>query len=177
MKRTITAEIVVDTRKRNKSNKFPLKIRVYDGSNSHRYIALKQYQDEENLVRNLFVRQREVELDAQLDYINKNNLGLENSLDVIKNGIPSLNSAQERILLLEQELKMLKSKEYSVLFSQYLAQFIEDKLERGQKVKTFLPLPRFSHFADDSYLNEIDYKFLEKFYTYNKKNWKWFRIL
>lgn len=171
MKRTISAEIVVDTRKRNKSNKFPLKIRVYDGVNSHRYIALKQYQEENILVRNLFVRQREAELDAQLEYINRNGLDLEKSLDIIKNGIPSFTSAQERILLLEQELKMLKSKEFTVLFSQYLDQFIEDKLERGQKVKTFLPLKAiFKDFTGEFYLNEIDYKFLEKYYTYNKKS-------
>lgn len=171
MKNTIKAEIIVDTRFLNKANKYSVKIRVYDGKSSHRYIALKKYQKEKTLNRDVIIVQRESKLIEEINYINKNGLDLEKALSVIKNGIPNLTSNQERIQLLEQELAMLKSKENNVSFSEYIDEFINNKIAKKQRIAVFKVLKKnILDFYGDFYLIEIDYNFLDKYYNYTKNN-------
>jgi len=168
----IKADIIVDTRSVSKknNNQYPVKIRIYDGKNPHRYIALKKYQSSKELKKDLIIRQREVRLDEELEYINKNSLNLDDAINIIKNGIPALTSNQERILLLEQELKFLKSKEIVVNFEEYIDKFIKKKGIKNQRVKSFIDTKNsFINYNGGNFnLNEIDFSFIEGFYDLNK---------
>lgn len=65
----ITATIIVDTRRSTKKG-FPIKIRVYNSEQKqNKYILLKKYQLETELVIDSEIRKLQYELDERLIYL------------------------------------------------------------------------------------------------------------
>lgn len=174
----ISATIIVDTRRQTKKG-FPLKIRIFDQINSHRYIPLNIYQIENSkeIIRTSFVVQREFELLKELEYCNKNFLDLEQSINIIKNGIPELNDLDNKILLLEMELNRLKLQQGQTKFKEFFEQFVKDRNSEGKSIfQHKVRINKFFKFLDHSninkeafLINDIDYEILYnyKVYCYN----------
>ena len=169
----ITALIIVDTRRVTK-NGYPLKIRIHDQINSHRYINLKLYQEDKKLIRKPILVQREFQLNQEVDYCNKNGLDLEESLLIFKNGIPDLNDVDSKIALLELELNRLKSKKNITTFNDFYNTYIEDRKNENKSVranegrlKKFVTfLESIGRAPNDFMINEIDYELLNEYKNY-----------
>ena len=173
----ITASIIVDTRREAKKG-FPLKIRVHDQINPHRYINLKIYQSEKELVRTPFLTQREFQLNQEIEYCNKNTLDLEQALKIIKDGIPDLNDLDSKIMLLEMELQRLKEKRNTTSFQQFYDIYINDRLTEGKSISTTVTrLNKFFSYlefigsnSNEFMINNLDYETLLGYKNYCLKN-------
>jgi len=173
----ITALIIVDTRRSTKQG-FPLKIRVHDQIHSHRYINLKLYQNEKELIRTPFLVQREFQLNQEIEYCNKNGLNLEQSLEVFKNGIPELNDLDSKIMLLEMELQRLKEKRNTTSFQKFYDIYINDRIAEGKSILTtvtrinkfFSYLKYIGSDSDSFMINNLDYETLLGYKNYCLQN-------
>ncbi|MBO6213746.1 phage integrase SAM-like domain-containing protein [Algoriella sp.] len=169
----ITASIILDTRRETK-NGFPLKIRIHDQIHPHRYINLKIYQANRELIRTPIIIQREYQLIKELEYCNVNNLDLEQSLNVFKKGIPVLNNLESRIMLLEIELQQLKLERSNTLISDFYNLYLKERLSEGTTVMTFkVGMNKFFNFLrtkgkneNSFFINDIDYELLKEYQVY-----------
>jgi len=130
----ISTSIILDTRRETK-NGFPIKIRVYYGKKS-KYISLNKYSsisnwDENNVLkshpdyRKLFfsLKKRSISLLEEVEYCNDNNLNLEQSVKVIKDG---LGNKETEIFTLRQKIKTLE-KESNIGLIEFYDVIIEEK--------------------------------------------------
>lgn len=159
----ITATLIVDTRRETKKG-FPVKIRVYDrGDKSLSYILVKKYQFKKELVIDSEIRKIQYDIDERLSYCNRNNLNFENTMDVLKNGIPE-NDVDIEIKILESKLAELKKKQPSIGFLEFAEKYIKEKLVRGERTDLFnVAINHFRSFLKPSLdisINAIDYKFV-----------------
>lgn len=166
----IIAKIIVDTRRKTKNN-YPVKIRVFDNKNPHRYISLKKYQDSKQLIRDAFIKQREYQLEKELEYINVNNLNLEKAINIIKFGIPKSLSIEEEIHILENKLALLRAKIKQYDFFDYAAEFIDQKKKRNESTYRFeKTITSFQSFLGSNELdiNAISHAILNEYFTFCK---------
>lgn len=105
----IRADIILDTRFKSKRG-YPVKIRVYcDIEKSHKYIALKIYQDHTEIVYDAELRKRISTLDDEVKFCNDNFYKITDAVDVIKNGIP-ISDIDLEIELLQKRIEILQKK-------------------------------------------------------------------
>lgn len=175
----IAASIIIDTRRITKKG-YPLKIRVHDFINSHRYIPLKVYQQEKSnkIIKTSFLIQREFELDKEIEFCNKNGFNLEQSLEVFKNGIPELNDLESKILILEIELNQLKQKRNTTSFKEFYDIYIKERIDDKKAIDvTIVGLGKFIKFiqslgytSESFKINDIDYELLKDYKSYCLNN-------
>lgn len=168
----ITALIIVDTRRETK-NGYPLKIRVHDQIHPHRYLPLKYYQKEKTkeVSKTPFVVQREYQLYLEVEFCNKNNLGLEQAITIFKNGVPDADDVETRIFLLEQELNRLKATRTSIKLIDFYKEYVNEMKSQNLRVEyvgsvinklgSFLSTEGQS--IEDLLINSIDYEMLVKY--------------
>ena len=89
----ISADIILDKRYKTKKG-YPVKIRVYDGLaaksglKEREYISLSIYQDSDILKMTSDLKRKDLDLINQIQFCNDNFLSLEESVQIIINGIP-----------------------------------------------------------------------------------------
>lgn len=162
----ITAEIILDTRRKTKKG-FPIKIRVYDTLiKKHDYVSLKLYQNEESLKSDNLIKQREFELIKELEFVNSRNMSLTESLNIFQNGIP-LNDIEKRILELEAELSKLKSQLNPTMLFEFTEKYLNEKRQRKEMIRLHeAVLNRFKlfiHPREDIAINDLTYELLNDF--------------
>lgn len=165
----ITAAIIVDTR-RITNKGYPIKIRVYNQEEKqNKYILVKKYQLEKELIIDSEIRKLQYDLDERLIYCRRNNLDFNSSLDVLKNGIPD-NDIDLEIKILESKLAELKKKRPSIGFIQFSEKFLIQKTKRGEKIDLFqTAVNHFKSFISpisDISINDIDYDFVNNLDIY-----------
>ncbi|MGV0854826.1 phage integrase SAM-like domain-containing protein [Empedobacter brevis] len=171
----ITAEIILDTRRKTKKG-YPVKIRIYDTNlQKHEYVGLKIYQDSEHLISDNLIKQRDYKLVKELEFITSKNLDLKESIEIIKNGIP-LNDIEKRILELESELARLKGQVNPAMLFEFTEKYILEKKNREEQVRLFTSLLKklksFIHPLEDMPINDIKIEFLMDFQSYLSQSLK-----
>lgn len=165
----ITATIIVDTRRLTKKG-FPIKVRVYNSEQKqNKYILVKKYQFETELVIDSEIRKLQYELDERLIYCRRNYLDFNSSLDIIENGVPN-NDLDLEIKLLESKLSELKKKRPSIGFIEFSNKFLIQKAKRNERIDLFqVTINHFAKFISpeiDFPINNIDYDFVNKLDLY-----------
>ncbi|MEG0529009.1 MAG: phage integrase SAM-like domain-containing protein, partial [Bacilli bacterium] len=102
---------------------------------------------------------------------------MEQSIEIIKNGIPELNDIDSKIMLLEMELNRLKIQQSQSTFKDFFLQFLKDRESEGKsifqhkvRINKFYKFLEYLNIDKDSFLiNSIDYEILYnyKVYCYN----------
>lgn len=170
----ISAEIIIDKRYSSK-NGYAVKIRVYDsvarknGLKSRDYIPLNIYQQNENLQLTSNLKRRQLDLEDQVDYCNKNLLNLDESINIIQNGIPTSDLDIE-IQTLEKRLQLLKSKkglENEVGLIEFSNTLISEKKALNKPIliyeNTIKAIKRFIEPKDDIAINSITREWIQMF--------------
>lgn len=175
----IKAELILDTRTKSKKG-HPVKIRVYcDIEKTHKYIALKIYQNELELKLDSDLRKRSSQLDEEVKFCNDNFYKINDALDVIKNGVP-ISDLELEIELLEKKLEILKKKRANfsgIGFIHFTKQLIEERKIHGRKsmtyYNTYKSVERFIQPNTDILINTITREWLQQFdLFYAKKGLK-----
>ena len=130
------------------------------------------------MVRTPFLVQREFQLNQEIEYCNKNTLDLEQSLKIIKEGIPDLNDLDSKIMLLEMELQRLKEKRNTTSFQQFYDIYINDRLTEGKSISTtvtrlnkfFSYLEYIGSNSNEFMINNLDYETLLGYKNYCLQN-------
>lgn len=161
----VDAQIILDTRRKTKKG-YPVKIRVY--SKTYRYIPLRVYSDTTRLKFTPFLTKRAAQLVEEVEYCNTNKLNLEQSLNIIKNGIDK--SRDHKVFLLKQKLKELQ-KGAGIGILEFYDIRIQEKKEIGESVRAYEGCrSQFKNFlVNDISLNDITYEWLTGFILHKKK--------
>lgn len=170
----IRAELILDTRVKSKKG-YPVKIRVYDDmSKKHKYIALKIYQDNTELKLDSFLRKKSSDLDEQINFCNENLYSIEESINVIKEGVP-LDDIDIEIELLEKRLELLRAKKGSkngIGFIAFTKNLIKERevLKRPTNSYTSIinAVSKFISPLDDIPINNITNEWIKKFDLFYK---------
>ncbi len=110
----ISADIILDKRYKTKKG-YPVKIRVYDslaaksGLKEREYISLSIYQDTDTLKMTSDLKRKDLDIINQIQFCNDNFLSLQESVQIITNGIPE-DDIDLEIQVLEKRLELLKQK-------------------------------------------------------------------
>ena len=176
------ADIILDTRRITKKG-YPVKIRVHDvrllkiQKTPHLYIKTNIYQNSHVLKMSPELKKRDFELSKQLDYCISNNLTIEDSIEIIENGIPKTD-LQKRYFELLAELNEIKGKINNTGIFEFFNIYKEEKIKRKENlnvhentVKHFKAFLKESLDLDEIPLNEITYKVVNDYQIYliNKK--------
>ncbi|MDM1298188.1 phage integrase SAM-like domain-containing protein [Empedobacter falsenii] len=169
----ITAEIILDLRRKTKKG-FPVKIRVYDSViKKHDYVSLKIYQNEESLKSDNLIKQREFELIKELEFVNSRNMSLAESLTIFHNGVP-LNDIEKRILELEAELSRLRSQLKPTMLFDFSERYIQEKINRKELVRihrsVLLKFKSFISPKENIAINDLKIELLLDFQNYLSEN-------
>ncbi len=173
----ISAEVILDKRVKSKKG-YPVKIRVYCSKNKiHRSAgSIGIYQNGPELSLSNEIKRRQLDLIEEVNYCNDNLLSLNESINVIKNGIP-IDDIDTEIQLLEKRLEILrqkKGKEKGIGIIEFGYKFIEEKILNNESVGLYHSvLSIFKKFLapnEDLNLNKLTREVLLEFITYNKKN-------
>ena len=162
----ITAEIILDTRRKTKKG-YPVKIRIYDtNTKKHDYISLKIYQDNDKLKPDNLIKQREFELIKELEFVNSRNMNLKESLNIFLSGIP-ITDIDRRILELEAELAKLKALQSPAMFGDFTVKFLDEKVKRKEQVRQFktavMWFKEYIKPKEDIALNDITFDLIKGF--------------
>ncbi|WP_313376337.1 phage integrase SAM-like domain-containing protein, partial [Chishuiella sp.] len=176
------ADIILDTRRITKKG-YPVKIRVHDvrllkiQKTPHLYIKTNIYQNSQVLKMSPELKKRDFELSKQLDYCVSNNLTIEDSIEIIENGIPKTD-LQKRYFELLAELNEIKGKINNTGIFEFFNIYKEEKIKRKENlnvhentIKHFKIFLKESLDLDEIPLNEITYKVVNDYQIYliNKK--------
>lgn len=170
----IKADIILDTRSKSKKG-YPVKIRVYcDITKSHKYITLKIYQDNSELILDSELRKRLSNLDDELKFCNDNFYKITDALDVIKNGIP-ISDIDLEIELLEKRLEILRKKkglENGIGIIEFTKKLIEERKTLNTPYKSYITIcsvvKTFLDKKDDIPINSITKEWLIDFDLFYK---------
>ncbi|WP_271765974.1 phage integrase SAM-like domain-containing protein [Aquimarina algiphila] len=164
----IEAKIIVETR-RESSQGYAVKIEVY-ANRTYKYISLKKYQKSKTLKIDSEIARRIGKLEEEIQYCNNNKLSLEESLKIIKDGIPDDKDMQ--IFLLKKKLAELQGETGVGLieFFDIRIKEIEDLNGSSQEYKNArIQVVNFLAGENDILLNNIDYEWLQSFIRYKTK--------
>lgn len=175
----ISAEIILDTRRLGNKG-FPVKIRVYDDleklQSPHKYISLKIYQSGPELTLNSKLRKRASDLDKEVEFCNDNLYRLNESVNLIINGIPE-DDIDIEIALLEKRLELLRKKkgvQNGVGLIKFGYQLIEERKIIEKPIlsyeNTLKAVHKFLLPNEDIPLNSINKEWINSFDLYLKQN-------
>ncbi len=164
----IAAELYLDPRKNEQG--YPLKIRIRE-NRKYKYVSLKIYSKTQTLKLTTELIKRNAQLIEEVEYCNVNKLNLEQSLEIIKNGIPE-NPADE-IYLLKQRLAELENKNGGIGILNFFDLRIKEKESIGDNVRAYRDarkqLANYISFEKDVPINHIDYEWINGFIMYKKR--------
>lgn len=173
----ISAEVILDKRVKSKKG-YPVKIRVYCSKNKiHRSAgSIGVYQKGPELNLSNEIKRRQLDLIEEVNYCNNNLLNLNESIGVIKNGIP-IDDIDTEIQLLEKRLEILRQKKGKVNgigLIEFGNIFIEEKKKKKDSVHLFESvLKTFKCFLgeeEDINMNLLTREVLLEFIEFNKDN-------
>lgn len=173
----ISAEVILDKRVKSKKG-FPVKIRVYCSKNKiHRSAgSIGVYQKRPELSLSNEIKRRQLDLIEEVNYCNDNLLTLDESINVIKNGVP-IDDIDTEIQLLEKRLEILRQKKGKINgigIIEFGNKFIEEKRLNNESVQLYTStlniFKRFLAPKEDLNLNNLTREVLLEFIGYNKKN-------
>ncbi|MDY8137547.1 phage integrase SAM-like domain-containing protein [Aquimarina sp. 2201CG5-10] len=163
----IKAQLIIDSR-RATTKGYPIKIEIYSGR-KYKYLGLNKYQKTKKLKLTSDLIKRMSSLEEEVSYCNANNLSLEDSIKVIKNGV---NDKELEIFLLKKRLNELR-KETGIGILEFMELRIQElkdikrSTEAYERTKT-----QISYFIGDDQdvrINDIDYEWLQEFIRYKTK--------
>lgn len=173
-----SAKIILDKRSLSKKG-HPLKI--YVRNKDKHYIKLGWFchpDDWDNgilsshpdyRILNTNFLKRQLDLIKEVEYCNKNRLGLVESVQVIEKG---LDDKEEKIQRLRSELRQLEGDVGTMLF-EYWNRFIVDRKKRGLSIKVHTDTRKqFGDylFEQDMRINDITFEFIDEFSNYKLQN-------
>lgn len=165
----IQANIILETRRKS-SNGYAIKIEVYS-NRKYKYISLNKFQKNKTLKIDTDLARRIAQLDNEVKYCNENNISIEESIEIIKNGIPNDNDLE--IFLLKKKLAELQ-KISGIGFVEFFAIRIDELKELSHSIRAYeqtkIQIEIFLHSCsqEDVLINEIDYEWLHKFIRFKK---------
>ncbi|MFC5046289.1 phage integrase SAM-like domain-containing protein [Aquimarina hainanensis] len=165
----IKADIVIDTRRASKDG-YPVKIQIYSGR-KYKFISLKTYQKSKRLKITPGLARRISELEDEVNFCNNNNLSLEQSIDVIKNGVKDKDL---EIFLLKKRIAELQ-KESGIGMIEFISTRIRELKDLGRSTEAYERTKKQLEYylgTDDVLINDIDYEWLQKFIVYKTKHGK-----
>tara|TARA_R110002072_G_scaffold200889_22_gene358604 strand:+ start:1380 stop:2696 length:1317 start_codon:yes stop_codon:yes gene_type:complete len=181
----LSAKIILGTSWRRSKKGYNVKIRI-SKNRKYKYLAQPYFSEKEewDFISNLpnrnhsdyrfllrVLSERGERLIKEVAHCNENNLSLEDSFLIIKDGLKSESSKLVRIAQLEAELKELKSQQFVGLLEFY-DKVIENKAIEGYSVDAYIAMKRYlTEFigGGDVSLHHIDYDWVKRFKTFKIK--------
>ncbi len=165
----ITAEIILDIRRKAK-NGYPVKIRVYCTKEKiHKYVKTGIYQNGKKLKLDYNVAKITTESEERVNYCNEFAMSLNDSLEVMINGIPK--EKELEVFLLQKRIEELQ-KESGLGLIEFLETIVEEKKSKGMSTDMYRhtknQILNYIGSGNDVRLNALDYEWLNGFIHFKK---------
>ena len=165
----ISSEIIIDSRRKAK-NGFPVKIRVYCSKlQKHRYVPTGLYRKSDKLKLDYDIAKVTTETEERVNYCNEFAMGLEESIKVIKEGIPK--EKELEVFILQKRIEELQ-KESGLGLIEFLDIIVKEKISKGMSVKMYEytknQIENYIGVGKDVRLNALDYEWLNGFIHFKK---------
>lgn len=169
-----TSALIILDKRRNTSKGYPIKIRVTNKGS--KYVTLNEYSELEHWGetnvnkshpnhRKLFFKlnKRNLQLTEEIECCNNNNLDLNQSIDVIKNG---LKNPETEKFVLQQRIKEIE-KGSGVTFIEFCETRIKEKESIGESISHYESVKEIiKNYDAEISLNNITYEWVNDFINY-----------